>query len=193
MIIFSNSVQKYIYELLLKKKNIVGIRIIVRFPGTIRAECSMEFCSNEDISIISDKKIVYKYFNVYICKSLLIFLKDAKVDLIDNNLGKRITLNAPFSKSFTNLNKNSSLEEKIQHFLFTKINPKISLHGGKVVFIKINKMKYVELQFFGSCNGCNMINTTLKEGIENELIQVFPDIKGVKDVTIHEYGNHSYC
>lgn len=192
MITFSNVVQKYIRELMLKQDGLVGIRIFMKFPGTVRAECGMEYCFVGDIDKISDKKISYKYFDLYICRSILFFLRDVKVDLIENNLEKKITLNAPFSKSLTALNKSSSLEEKIQYFLMKVINPQLSLHGGKVLFIKITHSGYIFLKFLGSCNGCSMINFTLKEGIEKNLMEKFPEIKGVQDITNHQHGNHSY-
>ncbi|WP_075432300.1 NfuA family Fe-S biogenesis protein [Buchnera aphidicola] len=192
MITFSNLVQKYIHELMLKQDGLVGIRIFMKFPGTFRAECGMEFCFLEDIDKISDKKISYKYFDLYICRSILFFLRDVKVDLIENNLEKKITLNAPFSKSLKALNESSSLEEKIQYFLIEVINPQLSLHGGKVLFIKMTNSGYILLKFIGSCNGCSMIDITLKDGIEKKLMEEFPQIKGVQDITDHQHGTHSY-
>jgi Fe/S biogenesis protein NfuA len=37
-----------------------------------------------------------------------------------------------------------------------------------------------------------MIDVTLKEGIEKEMLAKFPEIKGVKDATDHNPGEHSY-
>ena len=49
------------------------------------------------------------------------------------------------------------------------------------------------LQFGGGCNGCSMIDVTLKNGIEKELLERFPEeVKGVRDITDHEPGEHSY-
>lgn len=192
MIIFSESVQNYIHTLILKQENFVGIRIFMKFPGTIRAECGMKYCFLGDTDTISDKKISYKYFDLYICRSILVFLKDAQVDLIENNLEKKITLNAPFSKSLGALNKTASLAEKIQYFLIKVINPQLSLHGGTVFFIRITDSGHVMLKFSGSCNGCSMIDFTLKEGIEKKLMKEFPQIKGVQDITKHQHGLHSY-
>lgn len=50
----------------------------------------------------------------------------------------------------------------------------------------------VVLQFGGGCNGCAMVNVTLKEGIEKELLAHFPELTGVQDVTEHQAGEHSY-
>ncbi|PVF10793.1 Fe-S biogenesis protein NfuA, partial [Yersinia pestis] len=37
-----------------------------------------------------------------------------------------------------------------------------------------------------------MVDVTLKEGIEKELLQKFPELKGVRDLTEHQRGEHSY-
>ena len=48
------------------------------------------------------------------------------------------------------------------------------------------------LQFGGGCNGCSMVDVTLKEGIEKQLLAEFPELKGVRDLTEHQRGEHSY-
>ena len=35
------------------------------------------------------------------------------------------------------------------------------------------------MQFGGGCNGCSMVDVTLKEGIEKQLLAEFPELKGV--------------
>ncbi|KES19325.1 Thioredoxin-like protein [Gilliamella apicola SCGC AB-598-B02] len=43
------------------------------------------------------------------------------------------------------------------------------------------------------CNGCSMVDYTLKEGIEKQLMVEFPELAGVKDITEHQAGTHSFC
>ncbi|WP_294088765.1 NifU family protein, partial [uncultured Actinobacillus sp.] len=66
-------------------------------------------------------------------------------------------------------------------------------HGGKVTLIEVTEDKFAILQFGGGCNGCSMVDVTLKEGIEKQLLLQFPgELAGVKDVTEHQHGEHSY-
>uniref|UniRef100_A0A1B0C167 NIF system FeS cluster assembly NifU C-terminal domain-containing protein n=1 Tax=Glossina palpalis gambiensis TaxID=67801 RepID=A0A1B0C167_9MUSC len=58
-------------------------------------------------------------------------------------------------------------------------------HGGHLELIELTKDMFVLIKFFGGCNGCSMVNMTLKDGIEKEIKKFFPEIKGVKDVTEH--------
>ena len=52
--------------------------------------------------------------------------------------------------------------------------------------------RYATLQFRGGCNGCSMVEATLKAGIEKQLLNEFPELKGVRDLTEHQRGEHSY-
>ena len=47
--------------------------------------------------------------------------------------------------------------------------------------------------FGGGCNGCSMVDVTLKDGVEKQLVSLFPnELKGARDVTEHQRGEHSY-
>ncbi len=65
-------------------------------------------------------------------------------------------------------------------------------HGGRVSLMEITEDGYAILQFGGGCNGCSMVDVTLKEGIEKQLLNEFPELKGVRDLTEHQRGEHSY-
>ena len=74
-----------------------------------------------------------------------------------------------------------------------EINPQLANHGGHVMVNDITDDGLAILQFGGGCNGCSMIDVTVKNGIEKELKERFPnEITGVRDITEHERGEHSY-
>ena len=58
--------------------------------------------------------------------------------------------------------------------------------------MEITEDGYAILQFGGGCNGCSMVDVTLKEGIEKQLLNEFPELNGVRDLTEHQRGEHSY-
>ena len=58
--------------------------------------------------------------------------------------------------------------------------------------MEITDEGYAILQFGGGCNGCSMVDVTLKEGIEKQLLNEFPELAGVRDLTEHQRGEHSY-
>ncbi|SUC29323.1 Fe/S biogenesis protein nfuA [Providencia rettgeri] len=78
-------------------------------------------------------------------------------------------------------------------FLQSQINPQLASHGGRVSLMEITDEGFAILQFGGGCNGCSMVDVTLKEGIEKELLKMFEgELKGVKDLTEHQRGEHSF-
>ncbi|CAL4325396.1 NfuA family Fe-S biogenesis protein [Buchnera aphidicola] len=190
MIYISIPAQKYLKKLLKDEEKGTHIRVFVVNPGTPKAECGVSYYSQKEIQD-NDLEIKYTDFNVYVNISDIEFLKKTKIDLEIEGTNSNLTLSAPFAK-YKQSKKNLSLKDRIQHFLDIEINPVLSLHGGQVFLIDITKLGYVILKFSGSCNGCSMIDVTLKEGIEKKLLQVFPEIKGITDLTIHQHGHHSY-
>ncbi|MEI4269992.1 MAG: NifU family protein, partial [Candidatus Dasytiphilus stammeri] len=85
-----------------------------------------------------------------------------------------------------------SLTDRIQYVLNIQINPKLHEHGGYVSLTEITPEGFVILNFSGGCNGCSMAYLTLKEHIEKTLLHHFPELKGVRDATAHQRGEHSY-
>ena len=57
---------------------------------------------------------------------------------------------------------------------------------------EITSENYAVLQFGGGCQGCGMVDVTLKEGIEKTLLEKVPEIKGIKDVTDHSERENAY-
>ncbi len=65
--------------------------------------------------------------------------------------------------------------------LIDKIKPFIINDGGNLEFIKYeNNIVYVKLS--GACKDCSMIDITLKDGIEDMLINEIPEIKKVVNI-----------
>ena len=48
------------------------------------------------------------------------------------------------------------------------------------------------LQFGGGCQGCGMVDMTLKDGVEKTLLEQLPQLKGVRDVTDHTNTENAY-
>ena len=85
------------------------------------------------------------------------------------------------------------LADRVEYLLQSQINPSLASHGGQVVLTEITPEGLAILQFGGGCNGCSMIDVTLKDGIEKQLLEQFAgEITGVRDATDHERGEHSY-
>ena len=107
-------------------------------------------------------------------------------------MGSQLTLKAPNAK-LRKVDDDAPLFERVDYFLKAEVNPQLAGHGGECTLMEITDDGYAVLQFGGGCNGCSQIDVTVKDGIEKQLIDIMGDeIKGVKDMTEHERGEHSY-
>jgi Fe/S biogenesis protein NfuA len=188
MIKISKNAQKYISRLLLKKEN-THIKIFVKYFKK-NATCHMKYISVDSVSF-SDKKIKFNNFNVYINEKDLPYLKDSQIKLVKNNLNFELMLNSPNLKNFPKKNFNS-FQEKVNYFIELYINSFLSSHGGKLILLEINDKNQAMVEFQGGCNGCSMINSTLKNMVEKRLLKNFPQLTKVIDLTDHKHDVHSY-
>jgi len=84
-----------------------------------------------------------------------------------------------------------AIKQKVQKILDEMINPAVAGHGGFVELLDV-KEKNVYLMLGGGCQGCGMVNVTLKQGIEATLREEIPSIAGVIDQTDHAGGHNPY-
>ena len=84
-----------------------------------------------------------------------------------------------------------TIRDKVQKILDEMINPAVAGHGGFVELLDV-KENVVYLMLGGGCQGCGMVNVTLKQGIEATLRDEIPQIAGVVDQTDHAGGNNPY-
>ena len=65
----------------------------------------------------------------------------------------------------------------------SEIAPYIEADGGYFQFVEIEEeTNFVKVRLGGACSSCAMSAQTLKMGIENKLLQDFPDCNGVIQV-----------
>ena len=76
--------------------------------------------------------------------------------------------------------KNDEIVNKIL-VLIEKLKPFLISDGGNLEFVKYeDNIVYVRLM--GACKDCEMMDVTLKEGIEEIIINEIPEVKEVKNV-----------
>lgn len=83
------------------------------------------------------------------------------------------------------------MRHRIQKILDDEVNPQVADHGGRIDLVDyVNRTVYIRMS--GGCQGCSASAATLKGGVEKALLQRFPRIRGVVDVTDHESGQNPY-
>lgn len=190
-ITITESAQTYLAELLAKQDDeVLGVRMFVNQPGTPAAETCIAYCRQGDASE-EDETISYPAFTGYFEKRSLPFLEDALVDYAADKFGGQLTIKAPNSK-MPRVGPDSPMEDRVNYILHNEVNPSLAAHGGEVSLMEITEDAYAILQFGGGCQGCGMVDATLKEGVEKSLLEQLPELSGVKDVTDHSIRDNAY-
>lgn len=190
MIHITNAAQEHFAKLLANKEIGTQIRIFVVNQGTPNAKCGISYCPSDAVET-SDTKLVFSKITAYVDELSAPYLCEAKVDFITDKFGSQIILKAPNIK-VRKVASDAPLIKRVEYILQSEINPHLANHGGHVTLIDITDDKLAIIQFGGGCNGCSMVDYTLKEWIEKELMEKLPELKGVQDLTEHEHGKHSY-
>lgn len=191
MIDISQAAQAHFGTLLAKQDEKNHIRVFVVNPGTPGAECGVSYCP-EDAIEESDIRINFTGFDAIIDQESAPFLQEAEIDFVTDQMGSQLTLKAPNAKA-RKVDDSAPLAERVTYMIESEINPQLASHGGKVMLVEITDAGEAILQFGGGCNGCSMVDVTLKEGIEKQMLAQFPgELTAVKDATEHQAGEHSY-
>ena len=191
MVNISETAQEHFVKLLSGQAEGTSIRVFVVNPGTASAECGVSYCPADAVEA-DDIELKFEHFSAYIDADSKSFLEEAEIDFTTDQMGSQLTLKAPNAK-LRKVGDDAPLFERVDYFLKSEVNPQLAGHGGECTLMEITEDGYAVLQFGGGCNGCAQIDVTVKDGIEKQLIDMMGDeIKGVKDMTEHERGEHSY-
>jgi len=112
-------------------------------------------------------------------------VKGTAIDFIDGPDGAGFQINNP------NPLWTDPLALSIQKVFDDEINPQIAAHGGWVSLLEA-KDGVAYIQLGGGCQGCGMVDVTLKQGIEVVLKERVPEIREVVDTTDHAGGSNPY-
>jgi Fe/S biogenesis protein NfuA len=187
----TDSAQVYLAELLNKQEGeVLGIRMFVNQPGTPKAETCIAYCRDGDVNE-DDIQVDYNGFKGFFEARSVPFLDEAMVDYAEDKFGGQLTIKAPNSKQ-PKLGEDSPIEDRVNYCLYNEINPSLAAHGGEVSLVEITDDKFAILKFGGGCQGCGMVDETLKGGVEKTLLENIPQLSGVKDITDHTVTDNAY-
>ena len=76
--------------------------------------------------------------------------------------------------------KKEDVELRVKEII-EKMRPFLISDGGDLEFIKLeDNIVYVKLS--GACQNCSLIDVTLKDGIEEMIVNEIPEIKEVRNI-----------
>jgi len=118
--------------------------------------------------------------------SLLPFLEGTEIQ-IDEDTGEIEVVNEGLGIG----KLRGNFEERVRQVLDEQVNPMVASHGGVVSLSRIENGE-VFLRFGGGCQGCGMVDVTLKQGVEVMMKESVPDIVAIHDATDHDSGSNPY-
>ena len=187
----TKSAEEYLAKLIQDKNETdLSIRIFISDPGTPKAETCLAYCKPDE-AMPDDMILNLELINVNLEKRSLPFLKDAEVNFDNDTFGGQLTIKAPNAR-LPNISADSPVEDRINYVIYNEINPMLESHGGEVSLIEFNDKGEAVLKFGGGCQGCGMVDVTLKDGIEKTLVEQIPEVLGVKDTTDHSIDDNAY-
>ncbi len=188
----SPQARQYLIDLLGKQDDdsVVGVRMYINDAGTPRAETCIAYCRQSDIQP-DTIKMQLDQLTMYVDGKSAPFLHDAEINYAEDQFGGQLTIKAPNSK-VPQIHEDSSVEDHIHYVLSNEINPALAAHGGEVRLMEVVNGTHAILQFGGGCQGCGMVDVTLKDGVEKTLLEKVPGLKSVGDITDHSDRTHAY-
>ena len=191
LINITRSAEEYLAKLIQDKNETdLSIRIFISDPGTPKAETCLAYCKPDE-SMPDDIIINLELINVNLEKRSIPFLKDCEVNFDNDTFGGQLTIKAPNAR-VPNISPDSPVEDRINYVIYNEINPMLESNGGEVSLVEFNKENIAVLKFGGGCQGCGMVDLTLKDGIEKTLVEQIPEVKAVKDTTDHSVNDNAY-
>ncbi len=164
-----------------------GLRVIVSNAGTQQPEFALNFVAPDEVRE-DDRIDDVGEFKVYMDPQSAKHLEDATIDFIEDLTESGFKVDAPKAGI---PRPSGPVAEAVQTVLQEKINPAIAAHGGQVSLVAVEDAT-AYLRFGGGCQGCGMVNVTLKQGVEKTLFEDVPQITKVMDVTDHAAGTNPY-
>lgn len=185
MITITDAAQEKIQEILAKEEEsdlALRMQIMGRGPGGFRY--SLRFVPLEQQQA-DDEKVEFEEFSVLIDAESAENMKGSTVDF------KQDTFRSGFMIDNPNPVWKDPVAQSIQDLLDSKINPSVGAHGGFVSLLNYEDGTAF-IAFGGGCQGCGMVDVTLKQGVEVMIREGIPEVSNVVDTTDHTSGENPY-
>ena len=145
-----------------------------------------------------DKRVDFKDLAVVIANKDIENFNGASLEMSDDPAVPGLTMdnpNTPSPAMFGNPDDlpelKGELAEKVQLVLENQINPAIASHGGAAQLVGVENQD-VYLRLGGGCQGCGMVDLTLRDGVEKTLKNNIPELTEIIDSTDHTQTENAY-
>lgn len=163
----------------------VGKKLRIYIQGGARA--SWEYGFTFDSPHEGDEILPQGEIDLLVDRYSLMYLEGSEVGFAEDVRGSGFVVDNPNLPPLLR----DPVAARIQQVLEERVNPGVASHGGVVSLIDYDNGR-VYLQLGGGCQGCGMVDVTLRQGIEVILKQEIPEVVEVLDTTDHASGTNPY-
>ena len=185
MIEITDTAQVQIRQMLEEEQRngmLLRMQILGRGPGGFRY--AVRFVPPDEVDA-QDSQVDFDGFSVLIDPGTLPNLEGSTLDYQEDNFQRGFMIENP------NPVWRDSTAQAIQDLLDNKINPGVAAHGGFVSLVDFrDDVAYIA--FGGGCQGCGMIDVTLKQGVEVMIKDTIPAVREIVDTTDHGSGTNPF-
>ena len=161
---------------------ILRVEIVGRGPKGFQYD--LQFVSRED-GKEEDLELDVEGMPVLVAATSVQYLEGTTLDYKETLMGGGF--------SFENPNPLwvDELSIAVAEIIASEVNPVVASHGGHVDLIGVDDGKAI-IAFGGGCQGCGMVDVTLKQGVEVMIKDNVPGISEVIDATDHAAGTNPF-
>lgn len=164
----------------------MAVRIAVREDGPAAFRYELQFVPRSD-KAAEDEVVDVDGVLLYIEQESVLRLEGATLDFVEQSDRSGFKFDNPNLPPLLN----NPIARRVHQILEEQINPGVASHGGHVTLMDVSEGK-VYLKLGGGCQGCGMVDVTLRQGIETTLRAEIPEITEVLDTTDHASGTNPY-
>ena len=159
------------------------LRICIQGGGKAAYEYAFTF----DDPSAGDAVLTQGTIEVLVDRFSLMYMDGSVVDFVEDLRGSGFVVDNPNPTPLMQ----DPIARQIHELIEQRISPGVASHGGSVQLIDyVDGRVYVKLG--GGCQGCGMVDVTLKQGIEALLREEIPEVLEVLDTTDHAQGDNPY-
>ena len=161
---------------------LLRVEIVGRGPNGFQYD--LQFVSSDDRKD-DDVELELEEMRVLVAARSVQYLEGATIDYKETLMGGGFSFDNPNPLWVDELSK------AVAEIIASEVNPVFASHGGHVDLIGVDSGKAI-IAFGGGCQGCGMVDVTLKQGVEVMIKDSVPGISEVVDATDHAAGTNPF-
>jgi len=196
MLTLTDAAKKRVLAGFTQQKDKTALRVVASTNGTSEFSYGMKLVGPEEMKeedvVVGDNTV-----QIVLDPKSAEYLNGATIDFEDKIVKSGFQFHNPNKPKIPELGDGprsdltGPVAERVQRLIDTELNPAVASHGGMMQFLGIRDNK-AYLSFGGGCHGCGMVDVTLKQGVEQRIRELIPEVEEVIDTTDHSAGENPF-